>query len=103
MTDIQSREIHITLIGRERADGSVFIESPDLPMFTAVGKDEESALNVAMSILPEYLRRNVPDYVELELTSARSAYQALAGTERCLPAHIIATAKEYHVDGATTG
>ncbi len=58
--------LSITLEGRERPDGSVFISSPDLPIFAAVGSCEEEALNNAFELLAPYLEANYPEYVDLK-------------------------------------
>jgi hypothetical protein len=78
--------ICITLLGEERSDGSVFVKSPDLPVFSAVGGDERVAFDNAMALLGPYLQANVPDYVDLRRLSG-SLHE---GDEPLLPAHIIA-------------
>jgi len=83
----------IDLIGDRHEDGSVTFSSPDLPLFCVVGESDKDALDVAMRVLPEYLKTNVPDFVELrQIPSARE----LLGTQNTvLRAHVIAmTAKE---------
>ena len=89
-TDIQEMDaISITLIGENRRDGSVFIHSPELPIFSAVGANEEAALESAMALLGPYLEANVPDYVDLR--KLRGIPQAWGEVpESILPAHVIA-------------
>lgn len=85
------KEYHITLQGERRADGSVFIKSPELPLFSVVGDNEQDALSNALRILPEYLRANVPDYVDLrEIQSASEMFSAAVPSD-ALAAHVIAT------------
>jgi len=83
----------IELNGERRDDGTVFIVSPDLPLFSVIGHNEQAAIDHAMKVLPEYLKANVPDFVELrELHHAQRALGIL--TEKAaspLPAHVIAT------------
>ncbi|MCB2060060.1 MAG: hypothetical protein R3E09_02500 [Novosphingobium sp.] len=80
--------IAITLQGEKRSDGSVFISSPELPMFSAVGCDEKDALDNAVNLLVPYLEANVPDYVDLK--RLRGAADTQSHADFCLPAHIIA-------------
>ena len=81
--------ICITLLGEERSDGSVFIHSPELPIFSAVGASEQQALDAAMALLGPYLEANVPDYVDLR--KLRGVPEALGvAPESILPAHVIA-------------
>jgi len=62
MTDC---EFIIQLDHRTREDGSVLITSPHLPLFAVVGDDAQSAHQLAMELMPEYLKANVPDFVDL--------------------------------------
>ncbi len=84
------KEYCIELTGTAREDGSVVMTSQDLPMFSVVGSDEKNALAVALQILPEYLRANVPQFVDIrpvanvgELMGKRHAVRS--------PTHVIAT------------
>lgn len=88
-------ELAIKLIGEHRPDGSVCVSSPDLPLFCVVGKNEAAALDLAMKILPEYLKANVPQFVSLRpIASARKAIKpASPESAGILPAHIIALTK----------
>jgi hypothetical protein len=86
------RAIFVELTGERRGDGSVLIRSDDLPMFCVVGDDEQSALDTAMAVLPEYLRLNVPDYVNVR--QIPSALEVISHHKRILPAHIVAWAKD---------
>lgn len=80
----------IELKGEIREDGSVFVCSPDLPLFSVIGASEQDAFNNAMKILPEYLRANVPDFVELRAVS-RAGQLFSPKHASALPAHVIAT------------
>ncbi|TFH44608.1 MAG: hypothetical protein E4H01_10735 [Lysobacterales bacterium] len=66
-------EFSLELTGEHRDDGSVCIRSRDLPMFCIVGDSEQSALDVAMQVLPEYLTANVPEFVDLRRGCGRMA------------------------------
>jgi hypothetical protein len=83
----------IDLIGDRHDDGTVTFSSPDLPLFCVVGASDKEALNIAMRVLPEYLKTNVPDFVELrQIPSATELLGATTGA--VLRAHVIAmTAK----------
>jgi hypothetical protein len=82
----------IDLIGDRHEDGSVTFSSPDLPLFCVVGGSDEEALSIAMRVLPEYLKTNVPDFVELK--QIPSATELLGTKTAVLRAHVIAmTAK----------
>jgi hypothetical protein len=87
--------ICITLHGEERPDGSVFIKSPDLTLFSAVGRNEADALDNAMSLLVPYLEANIPDYVDLR--RLRSPAQASnEAQEHLLPAKFLAKREGAH-------
>jgi predicted RNase H-like HicB family nuclease len=77
--------LSITLEGTQRADGSIFVCSPDLPIFAAVGESEQAALNNALDLLIPYLEANYPDYVDL-----KRVRRAGPEEESYLPAHVIA-------------
>ncbi|MDB5441247.1 MAG: hypothetical protein JWM33_3674 [Caulobacteraceae bacterium] len=86
-------EYFISLESETRSDGSVLIRSPDLPLFSVIGENERIAYTLAMELLPEYLRMNVPDFVDLRpVPSATTIFSHRAGN--LLPAHIIARAGE---------
>jgi predicted RNase H-like HicB family nuclease len=82
--------ISITLEGKQRADGSFFVTSSELPFFSAVGHDEQDALDNTIKILGPYLEANIPDYVDFK--RVRDASDVLYGEEdhKLFPAHMIA-------------
>jgi len=88
-------EYLIEMKGERRSDGSVIFKSPDLPMFSAVGKNEAEAMASAIEILRDYLAANVPDFVQLRVVPPATGIisWATAGetTSSVLPAHVIAT------------
>jgi hypothetical protein len=88
-------ELAIKLIGEHRPDGSVCVSSPDLPLFCIIGANESDALDLAMKILPEYLKANVPQFVALKpIPSAMKAISPVPSENTgILPAHIIALRK----------
>lgn len=86
----------IDLIGERHGDGSVSITSPDLPLFCVIGKNSRDALEIAMKVLPEYLKANVPDFVELRTIPSATE---LFGAKKvdAVREHLIAiTAKRDH-------
>lgn len=82
----------IDLIGDRQEDGSVTFSSPDLPLFCVVGANDKEALDIAMRVLPEYLKTNVPDFVELK--QIPSATELLGTQKTVLRAHVIAMTVE---------
>jgi len=88
-------EYIIEMKGEKRADGSVFISSPDLPMFSAIGHDEKDALDTALRILKDYLKANVPEFVQLRVVRPGNEIiswsAASDSSSSVLPAHVIAT------------
>lgn len=83
--------LSITLVGYTRPDGSIFVSSPDLPIFAAVGQGEEEALNNALDLLHPYLEANFPEYVDL-----KRVRRAGPEDESFLPAHVIAYREGEH-------
>ena len=63
------------------------IRSDDLPFFCVVGDGEEEALQLAMEFLPDYLKANVPEYVDIR--KVRSTLNAISHRDNILPAHIV--------------
>jgi hypothetical protein len=93
------QEFGIELVGDRREDGSVCVCSPDLPLFCVVGDDERDAFATAMKLLPEYLKANVPEFVELR--TIKSARELLSPrVDSILPAHVIATTTKGRVNAA---
>lgn len=89
-----SSEVIIKLDRRIREDGSVMIVSENLPLFCVVGHDSNSAVELAMDLLPEYLRANVPEFVDLRPIA--SADNVLLGkNEHTIPAYVIARMGEH--------
>lgn len=82
-------EFCIQLIGDRRSDGSVCVSSNDLPMFCVVGEDDRTALGLALSLLPEYLKANVPEFVDLRAVHNATAFFS-SKEEQVLPTHVIA-------------
>jgi predicted RNase H-like HicB family nuclease len=84
-------EIVIRLEGVSREDGSVFITSPDIKLFSAVGQNEEEAVDAAVSILA-MLIEDKWEIVEHLRRRPASALQGLgeSHTDQILPAHVIA-------------
>lgn len=86
-------ELMIRLNAETRSDGSVFVESPDLPLFTAIGRNQKEAHELVMKLLPEYLRLNVPDFVDIRsIKSATTRIISGKQEEHLLPAALIARA-----------
>jgi hypothetical protein len=82
-------EYIINLAATTRSDGSVIVQSADLPLFSVVGDDEKAAYAIVMKLLPEYLRLNVPDFVDLRtVQSATTIFSKKEG--QLLPASMIA-------------
>ena len=84
--------LSITLVGYTRPDGSIFVSSPDLPIFAAVGDGEEEALNNALDLLHPYLEANFPKYVDL-----KRVRRAGPEDETFFPAHVIAYSEGVYV------
>ena len=94
--DSSMSEYVIELNGQHRADGSFFITSSDLPMFSIVGASVDEAINLVKSLLPEYLRANVPSFVELrEISSATEIISKRSAP--AFPVHYIARTGDAHV------
>lgn len=87
----------IEMVGERRADGSVMITSPKLPMFSAVGENERAAFDTAVRILREYLSANVPEFVDLTISRPTDEIITWTSTgevrSSVLPAHVIAVTK----------
>lgn len=89
----EMREIVIRLEGEIRADNSVLLKCPELPMFSVVGSSEEDAVDLAVAMLPMYLEANFG--VIDEIRRAGSPRDLDAEHEaNLLPAHIIASIRE---------
>ncbi len=73
----------ITLLGEERNDGSVYVHSPDVPLFHVVAPHAGDWVDWVEPILKEHLERNLGGAVGL--TRAPSWEETL---ERELPVHI---------------
>lgn len=82
-------EYCIELIGKRRSDGTVCITSNDIPLFSVVGDSEEGALELALRLLPHYLKANVPEFVELRPVGNASQLFSNRSVD-VLPAHVIA-------------
>ena len=82
--------ISITLEGKRRADSSFFVSSSELPFFSAVGQNEQEALDNTIKILGPYLEANIPDYVDFK--RVRDASDVMYGSDdhKLFPAHMIA-------------
>jgi len=82
--------VSFTLESTKRGDGSYFVESPDLPFFSAIGKSEHDALNNALSILDPYFAANIPDYVDLKRVRVTSEVMFGVDDKELFPLHMIA-------------
>jgi predicted RNase H-like HicB family nuclease len=82
--------VSFTLNAEERADGSYFIDSPELPFFSAIGIDEREALKNALCILDPYFAANIPEYVDLKRARDISDVMYNTSEKRLFPAHMIA-------------
>ena len=56
-TEIE-REFYVTLEGKRREDGSLFISAPKYPAFSAVGESEDKAWEVALDLLSAHWKEN---------------------------------------------
>ncbi|WP_156137352.1 hypothetical protein [Methyloceanibacter caenitepidi] len=84
-----SKKVIIVLEGRERDDGSWFIESPDVPMFSVTGASQDEAFSNAIAILPEILSVNYGAGELRQLPALRDADES-DNSPRHLPAFMIA-------------
>ncbi len=89
----------IVLEGHERSDGSWFITSPDVPMFSVTGRNEKEALDNAIAVLPKVLTANYGTGELRQLPALRDLDESDKGA-RHLPAFMIA-AVGCGVDGST--
>lgn len=90
-------EFLIEMRGVTRSDGSVFVTSPELPMFSVIGKSEQEAFDLAIAKLNDYLEHNVPEFVELRVVPAGTNIiphrSSSDSSSPVLPAHVIATTR----------
>lgn len=79
----------ITLVGEERGDGSVYIHSPDVPLFHVVAPQSDDWLDWVEPILKDHLELNTGGSVKLKRVPS---WAETFGTEPPihLPAHILA-------------
>jgi hypothetical protein len=82
-------EYAIELVGEKRDDGSVCVRSKDLPAFCVVGDSDRNALDIALELLPTYLKANVPEFVDLRPIPSVKELTKPEGAS-LLPAHVIA-------------
>lgn len=93
-------EYLIKLDAKIRADGSVVMTSKDLPLF-AVVLEKEGHIDRLLPVLDEYLRRNVPHYVDLRPVDLRPASELFSDTDPAadaLPASTVAVRKSRNVE-----
>ena len=57
MSETSVKMILINLDCKKRDDGSYFITSPEVPLFSAVGKDADTALGASVEIIGGMLER----------------------------------------------
>lgn len=84
------REIVIRLEGEVRADGSVYVTCPDLPLFHVLAPSEDEAEEFVLQVLREYISRNVPG--EVTLRKSEPAESLFDGHKKfpTIPSHVIA-------------
>lgn len=75
----------ITLFGRERGEGSVYVRSPDVPFFHVVAPRYEDWVEWTLPILEDHLKRNLKQSVRLRPVKNLSENARVP-----LPAHVIA-------------
>lgn len=92
-------EYSIELKGETREDGSVHLTSPDLPLFCVTGESARAALDLAMRLLPSYLKFNVPEFVDLRPIPSATELLSSKGAA-VLPAHVIARTTKGRVNAA---
>jgi predicted RNase H-like HicB family nuclease len=89
----------IVLEGRRREDGSWFISSPDLPMFSVTGSSQKEALDNAISIIPTLLEKNYGASEDIKQIPALRGFKESDSSDRLLPAYVVA-AVERATDGS---
>ncbi len=87
--------ISITLEGKCRPDGLFFVSSSELPFFSAVGRDEQEALDNTIKILGPYLEANIPEYVDFKRVKDASDVMYGSDDHKLFPAHMIAMRGEH--------
>lgn len=82
--------VSFTLNATKRVDGSFFVESPELPFFSAVGRTEHDALKNALVILDPYFAANIPEYVDLKQVRMTSDVMLGGAEKKLFPLHMMA-------------
>ena len=84
----------IRLVGEPRADGDIYVSSPDLVLLHVVIQHEGDLHTVVLPIVQEMLENKYKCHVELRLVNALEAIESEPEGFMRIPAHVIANTAE---------
>lgn len=83
-------EVSITLEGDPRPDGSVYVHSPNVPLFHVVAPSISGWVEWALPILKDHVERNLGVVVQMRHVPAMEGFGGGQKEYPALPAHVIA-------------